>query len=194
MNRLYNIFIFALILCVHFPLLAQDYYYESYKPFDKTIPSPEEFLGYPIGEYHTRHDLVVAYMYTLAELSDKASISVYGKTHENRKLLMLQIGSPSNLENIEAIRQSHLKVVDPNTDVTNFDNLPLFINLAYGVHGNEPSSTEAAMLTAYTLVASENESIKKYLEEVIIFLDPTINPDGETDIVTGSIPLKGIHW
>ena len=178
MKRIYYTLLLGIILLIQSPLLAQDYYFEAFKPFDKSIPSPEEFLGYPIGEYHTRHDLVVAYMYTLAELSDKASVTVYGKTHENRKLLILNIGTPSNLENLESIKRRHLEVVDPNTNVTDFKDLPLFINLAYGVHGNEPSSTEAAMLTAYTLVASQNESVQKYLEEVIVFLDPTINPDG----------------
>ncbi|MDN3641932.1 M14 family zinc carboxypeptidase [Lutimonas halocynthiae] len=178
MKFFYNRFIIGLLILSNSFLFAQDYYLESFKPFDESIPSPEEFLGYPIGEYHTRHDLVVAYMYTLAELSNKASISVYGQTHENRKLLMLQIASPANLENLETIKQQHLKVVDPNTDVSDFSGLPIFINLAYGVHGNEPSSTEAAMLTAYTLVASQSETVKSYLDEVIVFLDPTINPDG----------------
>lgn len=178
MKRFYHLLLFGLLFATHIPLLAQDYYFEAYRPFDTSIPSPEEFLGYPIGDYHTRHDLVVAYMYTLAELSDKATVSVYGKTHENRKLLMLQIGTPSNLSNLDKIRSEHLKVVDPDTDVTDFKDLPLFVNLAYGVHGNEPSSTEAAMLVAYTLVASESESVKKYLDQVIVFLDPTINPDG----------------
>ena len=40
-------------------LFSQDYYYEKYAPFDENIKSPEEFLGYPIGEMHTRHDLIV---------------------------------------------------------------------------------------------------------------------------------------
>lgn len=178
MKQIYCRLIIWLLVLVHIPALAQDYYFESYKPFNQSIPSPEEFLGYPIGEYHTRHDLVVAYMYTLAEFSDRASVQVYGKTHENRKLLMLQIASPSNLENLEEIKSKHLEVVNPEIQVSDFKELPLFINLAYGVHGNEPSSTEAAMLIAYTLVASECEEVKKYLDEVIVFLDPTINPDG----------------
>jgi hypothetical protein len=157
---------------------AQDYYFKEYQPFDKNIPSPEEFLGYPIGEYHTRHDLVVAYMEKLAELSDKASISVYGHTNEKRKLLILTISSGNNLKNLEELKRKHLKIVDPNNNVTNYNDVPVFIELGYGVHGNEPSSTEAAMLTAYTLLASENPKIKEYLDKTVIFIDPTINPDG----------------
>ncbi len=161
-----------------FSLFSQDYYFAEYKPFDATIPSPEEFLGYPIGDYHTRHDQVVSYLYKLAELSDKATVSVYGHTHENRKLLILTIGTPENVRNLEEIRKRHLEVVDPDKNVTDHADLPLFVNLAYGVHGNEPSSTEAAMLTAYTLVASQSEQVKEFLSKAIVFLDPTINPDG----------------
>ena len=159
-------------------VFSQNYYYEEYQPFNKEIPSPEEFLGYSIGEYHTRHDLVVSYLYKLAELSEKASISVYGFTNENRKLVMLTITSSQNHQNMASIKDKHLKVVDENINITDFTDLPIFVNLGYGVHGNEPSSTEAAMLTAYTLVASENKKVKGYLNEAIFFLDPAINPDG----------------
>lgn len=171
-------FLFFTCFLAAFSLFAQDYYYGEYQPFDNSIPSPEEFLEYPIGDYHTRHDLVVAYLTKLAEVSDKASISMYGKTHENRKLVILTIGTPENLDNLEDIRKKHLQVVDPNTDVTDFSGMPLFVNLAYGVHGNEPSSTEAALLTAYTLIASESPQVKEFLKETIVFIDPTINPDG----------------
>jgi len=173
-----NIYLVICILFISLQVNSQNYYFEEYQPFNKEIPSPEEFLGYPIGEYHTRHDLVVAYMEKLAELSNKASLYVYGKTNENRKLTMLTITSQENLQNLDEIKKKHLQVVDRNNNITDFSNLPIFINMAYGVHGNEPSSTEAAMLTAYTLVASENEKVKEYLSETVIFLDPTINPDG----------------
>ena len=99
---------------------SQNYYFKEYQPFDKSIPSPEEFLGYPIGDFHTRHDLVVAYLEKLAELSDKANLMIYGKTNENRKLTILTITSPKNLQNIEAIKKKHLQVVDHNTNITDF--------------------------------------------------------------------------
>ena len=39
---------------------AQDYFTKAYTPFEQDIPSPEQFLGYGIGEYHTRHDRIVS--------------------------------------------------------------------------------------------------------------------------------------
>ncbi len=178
MKKLQYIVLMAMSFLFMQNTMAQDYYYKDYQPFNKNIPSPEDFLGYAIGEYHTRHDLIVGYMEELAKLSDRASLSVYGKTNENRKLLILTITSKQNLQNIETLKRKHLKIVDPNTSVTDFSNVPVFIELGYGVHGNEPSSAEAAMLTAYTLVASENPKIREYLDKTIIFIDPVINPDG----------------
>ncbi len=178
MKKIKYIFIFVFIIIYSVNLKAQDYYFKEYQPFNKNIPSPEEFLGYPIGAYHTRHDLVVAYLEKLAALSNKASLSVYGYSHENRKLTMLTITSTKNLQNLESIKIKHLEVVDSKTNVTDFSGLPIFINMAYGVHGNEPSSTEAALLTAYTLIASESTAVKEYLENTVVFLDATINPDG----------------
>jgi hypothetical protein len=159
-------------------LQAQDYYFQKFKPFKESIPSPEAFLGYGIGEHHTRHDLIVAYLEKLAELSDRATIKEYGRTHEGRKLVMLTVTTPKNLANLDNIKEQHLAFTDPSITPTNYNDVPIFINLAYNVHGNEPSSSEAALLTAYTFVASENPEILNYLENAVIFIDPTINPDG----------------
>lgn len=159
-------------------LSAQDYYFKNYGPFDETIPTPEQYLGYEIGEHHTRHDLIVGYLTELAEISDRASIEIYGKTHEKRKLVMLAVSSPENLQVLESIREKHLDFVDVNKQVDNYDEVPVIIQLGYNVHGNEPSSAEAALLTAYTLVASKNQAVLDYLNKSVIFIDPVINPDG----------------
>ena len=154
---------------------AQDYFTKAYKPFNSEIPSPEQFLGYGIGDYHTRHDRIVAYFEKLATVSERAHLMDYGRTHEGRRLVFLVIGQPDRLQNLEEIQKAHWKNAQLEADDPS---LPLIINLAYNVHGNEPSSSEAALLTAYTLVASEHPEIQKYRQKALIFVDPTINPDG----------------
>ncbi|UJH66858.1 M14 family zinc carboxypeptidase [Allomuricauda sp. SCSIO 65647] len=159
-------------------LPAQDYYFKKYQPFNPNVPSPEDFLGYEIGEHHTRHDLIVAYLTKLAEVSDRANIVHYGKTHEGRKLVILNVSDPDNLTNLASIKQKHLAFTDPGQNVSNYGEVPIFINLGYNVHGNEPSSSEAAMLMAYTLIASNHPEVLNYLRDAVVFIDPTINPDG----------------
>ncbi len=157
---------------------SQDYFFQKFQPFNPDIPSPEKFLGYAIGERHTRHDLIVAYMEKLAELSPRATLYQYGTTHEGRKLVMLTLSSAENHKDLESIKRQHLAFTDPSANVNNYDDVPVLINLAYNVHGNEPSSSEAALLTAYTMAASESPEILNYLNKAVIFIDPVINPDG----------------
>ena len=168
----------CILLCLSFSVQGQDYFFKDKAPFDTNIPSPEEFLGYPIGDQHTRHDRIVAYLTKLAELSERATIETYGETHERRQLVMLTVSSPNHLENLSDIKQKHLEYVNPSKSPSNYDELPIFVQLGYNVHGNEPSSSEAALLTAYTLVASNSAEVMNYLDSAVIFIDPTINPDG----------------
>ena len=167
----------TLILCLN-NLIAQDYFLENNGPYNENIQSPEEFLGYEIGFEHTRHDLIVSYLNYLSNSSKKAEIIKYGESHEGRDLIMLTVSSTNNLSNLDKIKQEHLKYTEPTSNLEVNKNLPVIINLGYGVHGNEPSSAEAAILAAYTLVASENIKIKRLIENSVVFIDPTINPDG----------------
>ena len=167
----------TLILCLN-NLIAQEYFLENNGPYNENIQSPEEFLGYEIGFEHTRHDLIVSYLNYLSNSSKKAEIIKYGESHEGRDLIMLTVSSTNNLSNLDKIKQEHLKYTEPTSNLEVNKNLPVIINLGYGVHGNEPSSAEAAILAAYTLVASENIKIKRLIENSVVFIDPTINPDG----------------
>lgn len=166
------------VLFIGTTVSAQDYFFKKFHPFNPNIPSPEEYLGYPIGDHHTRHDLIVGYLTKLAEVSDKATIYEYGRTHEGRKLVILTVSSPENMGKLDQLKSQHLQFVDPSQNPTNYDEVPIFINLGYNVHGNEPSSSEAAMLAAYTLVASNSPEVQNYCNNGVIFIDPTINPDG----------------
>ena len=167
------------MLCIFsISVSAQEYFFEKFQPFNSGIQSPEEFLGHAIGERHTRHDLIVAYMAYLAENSERASYMEYGKTHEGRKLVILTVTSPENLNNLDALKEQHLEYTDPTKTPTDYNGLPVFVNLGYNVHGNEPSGGEAAILMAYTLAASNHPEILNYLNNGVIFIDPTINPDG----------------
>lgn len=137
------------------------------------LKSPEDFLGYKIGTEFTRHADVVEYFEHLSENSGNLQFQTYGKTNEGRSLTYAIISSEENLENLERIRMDHLR----NTGIA--DGGPgnpnkAVVWLSYNVHGNEASSTEAAMQTSYELVSAK----KEWLENTVIILDPNVNPDG----------------
>ena len=89
-------------------ITSQNYFLEKYEPYNNSILSPEEFLGYEIGFQHTRHDQIVNYLTYLSTVSNKADIINYGKTHEGRKLVILTITSESNLNSLNDIQKEQL--------------------------------------------------------------------------------------
>jgi hypothetical protein len=164
-----------IISCFILTGIAQSvYYFPASDAFNKSIPSPEQFLGYPIGSHHTRHDKVVEYLKELDRLSDKVSTQIIGHTYEHRPQIVATITSAVNHGKLEEIRQANLA----RANKAGGDEIPLVITLGYNVHGNEPSSTEAAMLTAYYLVADESAETGQWLSGMVILLDPSYNPDG----------------
>jgi hypothetical protein len=152
----------------------ETYFYPNAGKFNPAIPTPAQFLGYQIGDQHTRHDRLVEYFKELDRLSDRVTVEEIGKTFEQRVQIAAVFTSKNNHEKIEEIRKAHL--AGQANGAT--EKVPLVIHLAYNVHGNEPSSSEAAMLTAYYITASENPETLNWLENMVILMDPVINPDG----------------
>ncbi len=159
-----------LLICLPILSLAQaEYFYPTAKSLNPKIPTPQQFLGYPIGSHHTRHDKIVEYFKVLDQLSDRFVVEEIGKTIGERVQVVAKVTSPANHARLEDIRKKNLE---------NSTDIPLIIQLGYNVHGNEPSSSEAAMLTAYYLAASEDAETLKWLDEMVILVDPVYNPDG----------------
>ncbi len=145
--------------------------------YNASIPSPSEFLGYELGEEYTFHYQVMDYFEKLAELSDKITFHEYARTYENRSVNYAIITSEENQTNIDEIRESNLKIAnDPGT--ISVSDKPIVVWMSYNVHGNEPSSSEAAMQTAYRLVAGTDSETKNMLQNSVVIIDPMINPDG----------------
>jgi hypothetical protein len=136
------------------------------------LQSPSQFLGYDIGTQFSRHADVVSYFEHVAANSNMVTYATYGKTNERRPLTYAVVSSPQNLANIESIRTDNLK----NIGLIDGSSSPqtAIVWLSYNVHGNEASSTEAAMLTLYKLI-TENQN---WLQNTVVIIDPCVNPDG----------------
>jgi hypothetical protein len=152
------------------------YFFPDGTRFDASIPSPEQFLGYAIGTHHTRHDRIIAYMQELARLSDRATYREIGTTYEHRAMPVLTVTSPANHARIEEIRQQHVASTAPGS--TPAADRKIIVHLGYGVHGNETSSSEAALLTAYWLVAGQGAELEQFLRDGVYHIEPSLNPDG----------------
>jgi hypothetical protein len=116
-------------------------------------------------------------MSALANASERITITNRGETFEGRPLILLTITSEENHKNLESIRTNHLNINSTKT-IVDFSKMPVVVYQGYSIHGNEPSGSNAAMLYAYHLAASNDNELLEALEKSIILLDPSMNPDG----------------
>jgi hypothetical protein len=144
-------------------------------------PSPAEVLGYALGEHFTPYWGVQQYSKALAAASDRVEYRAYGMTPERRELFQLVIATPENLRRLDQILALNAELTRPQTTPQRAREIiarnPAVVYFSYGVHGNESSSSEAGMWTAWDL-AREASEVAGVLEQLIVIIDPVANPDG----------------
>lgn len=156
------------------------------------LQSPEQFLGYRLGTKFTPHWKIVNYFnHVSQQLPNMVKVEPYGTTYEGRQLMLTVIASPENLRNIEEIRKNNLRLANVLADkILLKSESPAIVWLSYNVHGNETSSSEAAMLTLYSLAGPGTEA-REWLKNIVIIIDPCINPDGRDRYVNWFTSMAG---
>ena len=178
----------TLALAQMLPAAAQNNYFfpgTQAGSFDPKVPTPEQFLGYPIGSHYTRSDQIVAYLRELDRVSDRVSLRVLGTTFEERPQVVATITTPQHQQQLAQLQQDRRALHDPKLPAPDYGKLPVVVSLNFGVHGNESSSSEAALLLAYYLTASTSPETQQWLEQAVVTLDPLENPDGRD---------RASHW
>lgn len=148
------------------------------------LQSPGAFLGYPLGSRFTPHHRVVDYVRHVAQHSPRVQVEPYGTTYEGRPLMVAFVARPDRIENLDAVRRANLQRTGLEAGTPPAD-APAVVWLSYNVHGNESVSTEAAMQTLYTLADPQEARAADWLEDVVVAIDPAVNPDGRD---------RYVHW
>ena len=165
---------------------------------DTLVPSIKSAFGYDWGDEISNHAQIALYLKKLNESAPQRSRLVeYGHSYENRSLNYLVISSAENIERLDEIRANNLKLADPrNCDAEQakilMENSPAVVWLAYCVHGNEISPSDAALLTAYHLLADQSDETKKLLRNLVVIIDPLQNPDGRDRFVNVFRETRGL--
>lgn len=165
------------------------------QPVDSTaqLQSPEEFLGYELGDRYTPHHKVMSYVKHVSEESDRVNLQTYGNTYEHRELNHLIVTTPANHQRIDEIRTNNLKRIglmegDP-TDLSR-----AITWLSFNIHGNETSSSEAALKTLYELADPDNQEAESWLATSVVIIDPMVNPDGRDRYVNWFNGITGSEY
>ena len=151
--------------------------------YKNTIDKPDIFLGF---EYATRvatPEQITSALQTWSKQSDRLKVVEYAKTHENRPLHAVFISSPNNLSNLDEINKKISKLSDARSlsdraAKSLINELPAVAWMAYSIHGNETSGADAALGVIYHLISSTDQDILDMLDNMIIIIDPLMNPDG----------------
>ncbi|MEP3422988.1 MAG: M14 family metallopeptidase [Erythrobacter sp.] len=160
--------------------------------FDPSIPTLTQTVGHAPGDRITSTDEADRYARALVDAApDRIRMVKYAESWEGRPLHYLILTSPDNMARIDAI-QADLANISAGR-ASNGDALPVTW-LAYGVHGNEIASTDAALMMAYHLIAARGDArVDQMMRESIVVLDPMQNPDGRARFVNHFRGAVGIE-
>ncbi|MEM4570299.1 MAG: M14 family zinc carboxypeptidase [Desulfurococcaceae archaeon] len=149
------------------------------------IPSPEEYFGYSIGENYklTYWHSKVSYFRIIADLSDRVEVFEIGKTAHGRPIVLIAISSPDNIARLEYYRTISNLLSDPRR-IHPDDALKLvregkaIVLLMGDQHSPEVDWSEAVIQLVYELATKDDELTKLILENTIVLIIPSVNPDG----------------
>lgn len=182
LRRTVTLLVLAVFVLLPVARAAQplDYYLPEGTNYDPKVPTPEQFLGWQIGEWHLGSELLNAYLRAVAAAApERVKFEVIGHTHERKPVVVLTITSRENHARLEEIRQRHLALLDPAKNASlDVRQMPVVVNLGYSIHGNEPSGVNAVPLVVYHLAAAQGPKIDEALRHAVILVEPLRNPDG----------------
>jgi hypothetical protein len=178
--------IFTVAVCsLAVPAFAQDFEYYPGAKYDPAIPTLKQISGHAWGERITMHHEAVAYINALQQAAGpRMKVIKYSESWQGKSLFVLALGSAANIARIDEIKAGIRKLADPRGTSQNEANsligsLPSIVWLISGVHGNEISSVDAGLLTAYHLLAAQNdELVEAAMKNTVVLIDPMQNPDG----------------
>lgn len=168
--------------------------------YNSSIPTMKQILGYHPGERISNHSQMVKYFKALEQAApDRIKLFDYAQSWEGRELIYAVVGAPEHVSQLREFASNMQKLADPRTTDKSeakklIESMPASVWLGYGVHGNEISSTDAAMVTAYHLLAAPEHPVNKtILSNTLVFIDPLQNPDGRTRFTSRYYATVGLE-
>lgn len=151
---------------------------------DPAVPTLASVLGWASGQAITSPADARRYVEALAaHAPDRVRIGEYAVSHEGRPVYWVAIGSPRNIARLEEIKAASRALADPRvTSAAQAEAIiadqPAIVWLAYSVHGDEISGVDAGLATAHHLLASRDPAVRGWLDNTLVVIVPSQNPDG----------------
>jgi hypothetical protein len=154
------------------------------------VPTPKAVLGFQPTDDRTIADWsqITNYFARLDAKSDRVLVKEIGKSTLGKPLIVAFISSADNIKNLEKLRQINAKLANPNSvkDAAELENLikqgKTVLSISCSIHSTEIVASQMSMNLAYELASAGDEATKEILDNTILMLIPSPNPDG-IDIV-----------
>ncbi|MBL8760081.1 MAG: hypothetical protein JNL50_02145 [Phycisphaerae bacterium] len=162
--------------------LAYDAAFFPGAKYDASIPTPESVLGFAPGRKAATHAQIESVFRALSA-SKRTKLVPYAVSHEGRTLYYMLIGSERNIARLEELRAGWNALADQRgVDAARVrqlaESLPALAWMAYTIHGDETSGSDAALAVSYHLAACTDAPVRDLLENIVVAIDPLMNPDG----------------
>ena len=151
-----------------------------------SIPSPSEFLGLSVGADKTLADYrqILRYFKALDAASPRVELEILGKTTLGEDLFLAAISSEKNIANKKRLQEIARRIADPRgLSVQDEGALvregKVFLLITCNIHATEIGASQMALEWAHALATAEDAETKRRLDEVVLLLLPSINPDGQ---------------
>jgi hypothetical protein len=194
MKRAFSLFVICYLPFLASPVVGQEPPLWPGAKYDPAIPTIKSVLGHDHGEVITPPEGIAQYLQALQKAAPaKTRLIQYATSWEGRPLWLFVIGSPDRIAKLDQVKADIQRLADPRkTPASEGDRLarelPVVVWLAHGVHGNEISSSDAALAEAYHLLASQGDAgVEAVLREALVLIDPMQNPDGRARFVSTNL-------
>ena len=162
--------------------------------YDPRIPTLTRVVGHDFGDRITTPEEIAIYLKALNQAApDRTRLVEYARSWEGRPLWLFIIGSPERIADLDRMKDERRRLADPRTlSWSDADrllrDLPLVTWLMHGVHGDEISSSDAALAEAFHLIAATNDpDVPLIIRNAIVVIDPMQNPDGRARFVAQNL-------
>jgi len=152
------------------------------------VPTPKSVLGFNPTDDKTIADWnqITGYFTKLDKASPKVLVKEIGKTTLGKPIIVAFISSGENIRNLEKYRQISARLADPRTTKSDAELAELLntgktiVSISCSIHSTEIVASQMSMNLAYDLATSTDAGTKEILDNSILLLLPSSNPDGVT--------------
>jgi hypothetical protein len=167
----------------------------------ENVASPESFFGFELGTdgEMARYPAVLSYLKQIAATSDRVLYQELGKTTLGNDYVLLQISSPDNLSRLDRLVEINRRLADPR-GLTEKEALALaeegrpFYFLYATIHSTEVGNGQAIPLIVHRLATEDSPEIREILDNTVLLLVPSQNPDGQVMVIDHWYETKGTKW